>query len=280
MKNSIKALFVTLIGIGMFGMLRAEETVTEATSVVEVSGEISTDITFGDEANSFTTPYTGLSFSGDGWVISTNLLDGNVNIEEAKYSWKVTDDVTLTFGSQADPYGLAWGLHRPTANSFVSSPRDHSITNGVGVGVTKWGAGVNFLYGGGEEDYWATRLSYDLSLLGINSELGLSVNSNDAQLIDVSVDGSALGFPFVTSLEYDMSEEADGAYWLRGEVSPSFIKGAYLLIGLNSDDEMLYGVGYKCSDNVKVITEFSSGVKDIDGNDVESDFSIRASYSF
>ena len=80
--------------------------------------------------------------------------------------------------------------------------------------------------------------------------------------------------------KYDLSEEADGAYWLRGEVSPSFIKGAYLLIGLNSDDELLYGVGYNCSDNVKIITEFSSGVKDADGNDVENDFSIRASYSF
>ena len=280
MKNSMKALFVTLVVVGMIGMLRAEETVTETTSVVEVSGELSTDITFGDEANSFTSPYTGLSFSGDGWVVSTNLLDGMVNIEEAKYDWKVTDDVTLTFGSQAEPYGLAWGLHRPSNNSFVSSPREHSITNGLGVGVTKWGAGVNFLYGGGEEDYWATRLSYDLSLLGIDSKLGLSVNSNDAQLIDVSVNGSALGFPFATSLEYDLSEEADGAYWLRGEVSPSFIKGAYLLVGLNSDDELLYGVGYNCSDNVKIITEFSSGVKDADGNDVESDFSIRASYSF
>ena len=34
MKNSMKALFVTLAVIGMFGMLRAEETVTETTSVV------------------------------------------------------------------------------------------------------------------------------------------------------------------------------------------------------------------------------------------------------
>ena len=293
MKNSMKALFVTLAVIGMFGMLRAEETVTETTSVVEVSGELSTDITFGD-ATTFTSPYTGLSFSGDGWVVSTNLLDGKVNIEEAKYDWNVTDDVTLTFGSQAEPYGLAWGLHRPSENSFVSSPREHSVVNGLGVGVTKWGAGVNFLYGGSSEDVvdeegivteeggqiWSTRISYDLSMLGIDSKLGLSVNSNDAQLIDVSAKGSVLGFPFATSLEYDLSEEADGAYWLRGEVSPSFIKGAYLLIGLNSDDELLYGVGYNCSDNVKIITEFSSGVKDADGNDVENDFSIRASYSF
>ena len=295
MKNSMKALFVTLVVVGMIGMLRAEETVTETANAVKVSGELSTDITFGDETNSFTSPYTGLSFSGDGWVVSTNLLDGKVNIEEAKYDWNVTDDVTLTFGSQAEPYGLAWGLHRPSGNSFVSSPREHSVMNGVGVGVNKWGAGVNFLYGGSSEDVvdeegvvteegsqiWSTRISYGLEeLFGINSELGLSVNSNDAQLIDVSAKGSVLGFPFATSLEYDLSEEADGAYWVRGELTPSFLKGAYLLVGLNSDDEMLYGVGYKCTDNMKVITEFSSGVKDAEGNDVENDFSIRASYSF
>ena len=296
MKNTrMKALFVTFtLFLGVVGIVRAEETVTETASAVTVNGELSTDITFGD-ATTFVSPYSGLTFSGDGWVVSTNLLDGEVNLEEAKYSWSPVDLITLTFGSQAEPYGIAWGLHRPSANSFVSSPREHNVTNGLGVSVNKWGAGVDFLYGGSTEDVlddegivteeggqvWATRVSYGLKeMFGINSELGLSVNSNDAQLIDVSVKGSALGFPFATSLEYDMSEEADGAYWLRGEVTPSFAKGAYLLFGLNSDDEMLYGVGYKCSDNMKIITEFSSGVKDTEGNDVESDFSIRASYSF
>ena len=85
MKNCMKALLVTIVCIGMFVMLRAEETVTETTSVVTVNGELSTDITFGD-APTFTSPYTGLSFSGDNWVVSTNLLDGEVNIEEA-YKW-------------------------------------------------------------------------------------------------------------------------------------------------------------------------------------------------
>jgi len=41
-----------------------------------------------------------------------------------------------------------------------------------------------------------------------------------------------------------------------------------------------YGVGYKCSDNMKVVSEFNSGLKDADGNEVTNDFSIRASYSF
>ena len=85
---------------------------------------------------------------------------------------------------------------------------------------------------------------------------------------------------FETSFEYDLSEEADGAYWLRGVVTPPFGQGVYLLVGYNSDEEVLYGVGYKCSDRFKFVTELSSGVKDADGNDVETDFSIRASYSF
>jgi hypothetical protein len=31
---------------------------------------------------------------------------------------------------------------------------------------------------------------------------------------------------------------------------------------------------------MKVVSEFTSGLKDADGNDVENDFAIRASYSF
>jgi hypothetical protein len=270
----------TILCLGLFGIVRAEEAVvTETTQpVVSVTGELSTDITFGD-ATTFTSPYMGLVFSGDGWVVSTNLTDGMVNIEEAKYSWNVVDGVTLTFGSQAEPYGLAWGLHRPSNNWFVSTPREHSVTNGLGVGVDKWGVGINLFYGGGEEDtddYWATKVSYGFSLSEIDSEIGLSLNSNEAQLLDVSVNGSI----FETSFEYDLSEEADGAYWMRGVVKPSTFQGAFLLIGYNSDEVVTYGVGYKCSDRMKVVSEFTSGLKDADGNEVENDFAIRASYSF
>jgi len=277
-KLSMKTLITLSIAcLGLFGIVRADEVVTETTiPVVSVTGELSTDITFGD-ATTFASPYTGLTLSGDGWVVSTNLSDGKVNIEEAKYSWNVVDGVTLTFGSQAEPYGLAWGLHRPSNNWFVSTPREHSVTNGLGVGVDKWGVGINLFYGGGEEndDYWATKVSYGFSLSGIDSNVGLSLNSNEAQLLDVSV-GSSI---FETSLEYDLSEEADGAYWLRGVVKPSSMQGAFLLIGLNSDEVVTYGVGYKCSDRMKVVSEFTSGT-DSDGNDIDNDFSIRASYSF
>jgi len=296
MKNlSMKTLITSsILMLGLFGIVRAEETTTtesvvEETSTITVSGELSTDITFGD-ATTFSSPYTGLTFSGDGWVVSTNLLDGEVNIEEANYSWSPVDFVTLTFGSQAEPYGLAWGLHRPSNNWFVSTPRDHNVTNGVGVGVDKFGVGANFFYGGSTEDvldeegvvteegsqYWATRVSYGRELFGIDSKFGLSLNSNESQLVDVSL-GNDL---FSTSLEYDLSEEADGAYWLRGVVTPPQAQGAFLLIGYNSDEVVTYGVGYKCSDNMKVVSEFTSGLKDAEGNEVENDFSIRASYSF
>ena len=283
-KLSMKTLITLSIAmLGLVGIVRAEEVVTETTQpVVSVTGELSTDITFGD-ATTFASPYTGLTFSGDGWVVSTNLTDGMVNIEEAKYSWNVVDGVSLTFGSQAEPYGLAWGLHRPSTNWFVSTPRDHSVTNGIGFGLNKFGVGANMFWGGDSmneemeaELYWAGRFSYGLNLLGIDSNVGLSLNSNEAQLIDVSA-GNDL---FTTSFEYDLSEEADGAYWLRGVVTPPQAQGAFLLIGFNSDEVVTYGVGYKCSDNMKVVSEFTSGMKDADGNEVTNDFSIRASYSF
>ena len=285
--NKVQRVLITAVMfLGLFGIVRADEAATTETaeSVVTVSGEISTDMSFGGDSNTFDSPYTGLTFSGDGWTVSTNLSDGDVNIEEAKYSWSPVDKVTLTFGSQAEPYGLAWGLHRPSNNWFVSSPREHVISNGVGVSANVVGIGVDAFYGGSSEDIlddegvvteegsqiWATRLSYGASAGEVGYSIGLSLNSNEAQLIDVSVNSDL----FETSFEYDLSEEADGAYWLRGVVNPDFLFGAYLLVGYNSDEEVLYGVGYKCSDNFKFATEFSSDDED------DSGITFRASYSF
>jgi len=299
MKNSMKNLMV--ITMLLCGITFGQEAVasTEEDNSVKVSGEFSTDITFGD-AVTFVSPYTGITFSSEGWELSTNLLDGMVNIEEAKYTWSLTDDVAVVFGSQAEPYGLAWGLHRPSNNSFVSSPREHVISNGLGVNVNKYGVGVGFFYGGSTEDvledstgvvleegsqHWGTRVSYGTTLFGVDSEIGLSLNSSEAQLIDVSSKGDVLGFPYDVSFEYDLAAEDEAgesvaSYWLRGSVTPDFAKGAYLLFGYSSEEVLTYGVGYKCNDNMKVITEFNSGLKDTEGNDVENDFSIRASYSF
>ena len=131
MKNSIRNLIIAFALVtGIFGIANAQ--------VTDVNGEFSTDITIGD-VNSFSTPYTGLNLSGDGWELNTNLSDDNVNVEVANYSWSVTDAITATFGSQAEPYGIAWGLHRPSNNSFVSTPRDHSVSTGVSISAAKWG---------------------------------------------------------------------------------------------------------------------------------------------
>ena len=256
MKNSIRNLIITAALVsGILGITNAQT----------VSGEFSSDVTVGD-ATAFSTPYTGLNISGDGWELSTNLSDGNVNVEEAKYNWAISSAITATFGSQAEPYGIAWGSHRPSNNSFVSAPRDHSISNGVGISTSAYGIGADAFYG--DDNYWAARASYGYSAFGINSTIGLSVNSDDAQLIDDSTEGSALSIPYESSFEYDLAN--DGAYWLRGAVTPDFAKGAYGIIGYNSDEEVTYGIGYNASDNLKVASELSG-----DGDTV-----IRFSYSF
>jgi len=230
-----------------------------------ISGQFSTDITIGDNTG-FGSPYTGLALAGEDWDLSLNLLDGNVNVEEAKYNFAISDAITVTFGSQAEPYGIAWGLHRPAGNSFVSSPRDHNISNGAGIAANAYGVGVDAFYG--DDSYWAARASYGVSLLGMDADIGLSVNGDDAQLVDVSNKGTAGGISHETSFEYDLAN--DGAYWLRGVITPDFAKGAYGLIGYNSDEEVLYGVGYNYNDNMKLATELSG-----DGDTV-----IRVSYTF
>ena len=81
MKNSIRNLIITAALVtGIFGIANGSD--------ATVSGEFSSDVTFGD-ATAFSTPYTGLNISGDGWELSTNLSDGNVNVEEAKYNFAI-----------------------------------------------------------------------------------------------------------------------------------------------------------------------------------------------
>ena len=232
-------------------------------SVTKVSGELSSGVTFGD-AVSFTTPYTGIELVGNDWELSTNLSNGMVTIEEALFKWPVTDKVTATFGSQALPYGIAWGLHRPSQNAFVSVPREHMVGNGVGLGTSVYGVGIQTFYG--NDEYWAGRLSYSLW----DQTIGLSVDGEEALLLDVSSKASVLGFPILTSGEYDLSEEGDGWFWIRSVVTPAFAKGASILVGFNSDDDLLYGLGFKCSDNCFLSTELSE----------EGDKLIRVSYSF
>ncbi len=145
----------------------------------------------------------------------------------------VTDKVTATFGSQAMPYGNAWGLHRPSQNAFISVPRLHMVGTGVGLSTSVYGVGIQTFYG--NDEYWAGRLSYSLW----DQTIGLSVDGEEALLLDVSSKASVLGFPIVTSAEYDLSEEGDGWFWIRSVVTPTFAKGASILVGFNSDDEIL-----------------------------------------
>ena len=234
-----------------------------ANSEIKVTGEFSSDVTFND-AVSFTTPYTGIVISGTNWELSTNLSDDKVTIEEAKYNWAITDKVTATFGNQALPYGIAWGLHRPSQNAFISVPRYHLVGTGVGVSTSVYGVGIQTFYG--NDEYWAARLSYSLW----DQSFGLSVDGDEAVLVDVSSEVNVVGFPITTSVEYDLSDENNGTFWLRSVITPAFAKGASLLLGFNSDDEVTYGIKYKCSDKCFLSTELSA----------DGDSSIRVSYSF
>ena len=245
--------FLAILSAMMFG-----------NSGTKVTGEFSSAISVNDSTISFTTPYTGIELVGNDWELSTNLSNGLVTIEEAKFKWPVTDKVTATFGNQALPYGIAWGLHRPSQNAFVSVPREHMVGNGVGLGTSVYGVGIQTFYG--NDEYWAGRLSYSLW----DQTIGLSVDGEEALLLDVTSKASVLGFPILTSMEYDLSEEGDGWFWVRSVVTPAFAKGASILVGFNSDDDLLYGLGFKCSDNCFLSTELSE----------EGDKLIRVSYSF
>ena len=75
MKNNMRNLIITIsLVAGIFGITQAQ-----------VSGEFSTDVTFG-ENTSFNSPYTGLILDGEDWELSMNLSDDNVVVEEAKYN--------------------------------------------------------------------------------------------------------------------------------------------------------------------------------------------------
>ena len=271
--NKVLRMLTVLSLLVCFGF---SEEVASETPAITVSGELSSDIVYNSDAESaisFSNPYTGLRLTGDGWELSTQILDGDVVVEEAKYSWSINDNVSLTFGQQADVYGIAWGLHRPSENSWVSSPRDHSIYEGVGINASVWGVTTQAFYG--NDEYWATRLSYSL----LDHSIGLSLNSNDALLLDVSGTASVDGVISIgTSFEYDLSEEGDGAYWLSTELTPDLFSGVSILVGYSDDgddttedDGLIYGVKYKCSDNVFITSEL---------HDSDNGYLIRASYTF
>ena len=242
-----------------------------AFSQISVIGELSTDINTAEDASTFTSTYTGVTFadSTSNWQLSANMNEGALNVEEAWYKWNVGgENFSLTFGSQPEPYGIVWGLHRPSNNKFVSVPRTHDVYDGLGIAGNWSGVGVNAFMG--NDDYWAARVSYAASV-GVDISTGISTNSNDNMLIDGTINGTIASTAIATSLEYDLSEEADGAYWVRSSIEPSMLMGAFVTIGYNSVSEAsVYGVGYNCTDNFFITSEMSE----------DSDIMFRMSYSF
>ena len=252
--NTMKKL---LSAISIIGILFAQE----QKPAMVVSGEMSTDVVLSDTV-SFTSPYTGLSLSGEGWQLSSRLTDGNVEVEEAYYTLDA-NFASLTIGKQRVPFGLANAWHRPSQNPFASEPSAQTYAEGIGVTVEMMGVGVEAHYG--NEQAYSARLSYDV----LGHSVGLSTNSDDGMLVDVS--GACAGM--VTSyLQYDLSEETSGDFWYRAVVAPEFTKGISALVGYSSvgdETETMYGIGYQYG-GASLRSELSA----------DGDVQIRISYSF
>ena len=263
--NTLKTILSTIIFFG--GITFAQEEVQEEAveAVSPWSGEFSTDITFGNTV-SFTTPYTGLSYSGEGWKLTSQLLEGSVNVEEAYYNVdaKVT---SVTLGQQRVPFGLSTLWHRPSGNPFVSEPSSQTYVVGLGASTEFAGVGIAGFYGDGAA--YSMRTSYGLA----GHTAGVSINSDEARLLDASGEFSYDSFGSITSyFEYDLSEETSGDLWYRAVISPSFTKGITALIGYSSvgdETETMYGVGYHYG-NSYIRTELSA----------DGDASVRVSYTF
>ena len=252
--NTMKKL---LSAIAIMGALFAQET----EPVMVVSGEMSTDVMYGDTV-SFTSPYTGLSLSGEGWQLSSRLTDGSMEVEEAYYTLDA-NFASLTIGKQRVPFGLANAWHRPSQNPFASEPSAQTYAEGIGVTVEMLGVGVEAHYG--NEQAYSARLSYGV----LDHSVGLSMNSDDGMLVDAS--GELAGM--VTSyLQYDLSDTTSGDFWYRAVIAPEFTKGISALVGYSSvgdETETMYGVGYQYG-GASLRSELSA----------DGDVQVRISYSF
>jgi len=232
---------------------------------VSVSGETSTDISTSGGDDTFSSMYTRVTLSTDekNWNITTNLDSGNINIEEAWYTYNAPLNITFTLGIQPEAYGNAWTLHRPGSNVFLNAPREHGTINGVGISASAYIVDIKATVG--SEDYWAVRASNTTNRFGMDILAGFSTSSESSKLIDATIKGKG----FTTSLEYDLSEETSGEYWVRSVINPGAAKGAFATIGYTSEEDILYGVGYSISKIAFITSELS-------GDDIR----IRVSYSF
>ena len=257
--NTLKSILTAIFFLG--GITFAQE---EAQAPAW-SGEFSTDITFGDTV-SFTSPYTGLSYSGDGWTLTSQLSEGGVNVEEAYYNVDAKF-TSVTFGQQRIPFGLSNAWHRPSGNPFVSEPSSQAYAVGLGASTEFAGVGIAGFYG--NEQSYSARFSYGI----LGHTAGVSINSDEARLLDCSGAFSHDSFGSIASyFEYDLSEETSGDLWYRAVVSPSFTKGLTALIGYSSvgdETETMYGVGYHYG-NSDIRSELSA----------DGDVTVRVSYTF
>ena len=259
--NTLKTILTIIVFFG--GIIFAQEEAVEAVS--SWSGEFSTDIAFGDTV-SFTSPYTGLSYSGEGWKLTSQLSEGGVNVEEAYYNVDAKF-TSVTLGQQRVPFGLSTLWHRPSGNPFVSEPSSQAYAVGLGASTEFAGVGIVGFYG--NDQSYSVRASYGI----LGHTAGVSINSDEARLLDVGGSFSYDSFGSVTSyFEYDLSEETSGDLWYRAVVSPSFTKGITALVGYSSmgdETETMYGVGYHYG-NSNISSELSA----------DGDVSVRVSYTF
>ena len=239
------------------GMIFAQNPIT-------VSGELSTTVTLGDTM-SFDSPYTGLTLSGEGWHLSSQLSEGAVVVEEASYNIDA-NFASLTLGKQRMPFGLTVPWHRPGSNPYVSEPSTQTYSEGIGVSVELLGIGVEAFVG--NDKIYSTRLSYGV----LGHSAGVSADNNDRLLVDVNGTTGIFIGSLTSYFEYDLSEETSGDFWYRAVIAPEFTKGVSALVGYSSTDDetdTMYGVGYQYG-NAYLRSELSA----------EGDVSIRVSYSF
>ena len=146
------------------GMIFAQNPIT-------VSGELSTTVTLGDTM-SFDNPYTGLTLSGEGWHLSSQLSEGAVVVEEASYSIDA-NFASLTLGKQRMPFGLTVPWHRPGSNPYVSEPSTQTYSEGIGVSVELLGIGVEAFVG--NDKIYSTRLSYGVLVILLEFQLTIMI---------------------------------------------------------------------------------------------------------
>ena len=229
------------------------------TTVVEYDLHLSADVATQDSVN-VTTPYTGFTAQyGEDWKLAFSLdTEGSVVIEEAMFGLKAgVGDVGFGVGVMPIPYGIVWGQHRPFDNTFVTLPRDNNdVMTGVSLDASVVGVNVNAFYGGDVEGeaYWAARAAYenDFSIAGIS--LGYSTNSDSllSDVIDLGLTVDTDPIKVGLSTEYNLDDES---YWARVTLAPGMLGAFKFFAGMNSDESLSYGLGYKANDHLYIKTE-------------------------